>query len=81
MEDEFFFLLLNLSAVPRKSTPGKFANIWHFQRIGINATKFDETRIYFKSDDFAAVAVVDAKAPLTLEIVTCKLAATKEYRF
>ena len=34
-----------------------------FQRIDIKATKFDETRIYFKSDVFSVVHVVDAKAP------------------
>ena len=36
------FLFLNLSAVPKKSTPGKLAYIKHFQRIGINATKFEK---------------------------------------
>ena len=35
----------------------------HFQRIGINATKFEKTLIRFKSDVFAAVAVDDAKTP------------------
>ena len=34
----FSFLFLNLSTVPKKSTPGKFTYIWHFQRLGINAT-------------------------------------------
>ena len=58
-----FFLFLNLSAVPKKSTPGKFVHIRHFQPIGINATKFEKTRIHFKNDVFAAVAVADAKAP------------------
>ena len=57
------FPFLNLSSVPNKSIPGKFAYIWQFQRIGINATKFLKTRIHFKSDVFAAVAVVLAKAP------------------
>ena len=33
---------LNISAVPKKSTPGKFACIRHFQRIGINAKKFQK---------------------------------------
>ena len=33
------------------------------QRIGISATKFEKTRIHFKSEVFAAVALVDAKAP------------------
>ena len=32
-----FYFFLNLSEVPKKSTPGKFAYIRHFQRIGINA--------------------------------------------
>ena len=47
-----FFLFLNFNAVPKKSTPGKFAYIWHFQQIGINATKFEKTRIHFKIDVF-----------------------------
>ena len=59
----FLFLFLNLSAVPKKSTPGKFAYIRHFQRTGINATKFEKTLIHFKSDIFAAASVVDAKTP------------------
>ena len=59
----FFFLFLDLRAVPKKTTPPKLAYIWHFWRIGINATKFEKTRIHLKSDVFAAVAVVDLKAP------------------
>ena len=59
----FFFLFQNLSVVPNKSTPGKFVNIWHFLGTGISVIKFEKTRIHFKSDFFAAVAVVDAKAP------------------
>ena len=35
----------------------------HFQPIGINVTTFEETGIHFKTDVFAAFAVVDAKAP------------------
>ena len=62
-DDEMLFLFLNLSAVPKKSTPGKFAYIRNFQPIGINAAKFEKTRIHFKSDVFTAVAVADAKAP------------------
>ena len=61
--DESLFLSLNLSAVLKKSTPEKFTYIWHFQQIGINATKIEKTGIHFKTDVFAAVAVVDAKAP------------------
>ena len=52
-----------MSVVPKNSTPGKFADMWHFQRIEINTTKFEKTRIHCKSDVFVAVAVVDAKAP------------------
>ena len=36
-DHEFSFLCLNLSAVPKKSTPGKFACIEQFHRIEINA--------------------------------------------
>ena len=32
----------NLSVVLKKSTPGKFAYIFHFQQIGINATKIEK---------------------------------------
>ena len=56
------FFSLNLSAVLKKSTPGKFAYTCHFQQIGMNATKFEKTGIHFKTDVFAVVAVVDAKA-------------------
>ena len=37
-----FLSLLNLSEVPRYSIPGKFADNWHFQRFGINTTKFEK---------------------------------------
>ena len=55
-------LSLNLVAVPRNSTPGKFANIWHFEQVG---TKFDKKKpciFFFDSDVFAAVAVVEVVA-------------------
>ena len=59
-----------MSAVLKKSTPGKFAYTCHFQQIGINATKIEKTGIHFKTDVFAAVAVVDAKAPYFIRM-TC----------
>ena len=66
------FFLSKLECGPQESTPVKFAHTCHFQQIGINATKIELTRvigswltgIHFKTDGFAAVAVVDAKAPL-----------------
>ena len=58
-----FFLFLNLNAVSKKSTLEKFAFFRHFHRIRIKAKKFEKTPIHFKSDVFAAVAVVDAKTP------------------
>ena len=59
-----FLSLLKLECGPQDSTPGKFAYTFsHFQQIGINATKIEKTGIHFKPDVFAAVAVVDAKAP------------------
>ena len=59
---KFLFLYLKLSALLRKSTPGKFAYLSHSRQIVINVTKFAKMGIHFKSDLFAAVAVVDAKA-------------------
>ena len=58
-----FFLSLNLNAVSKKSTLEKFAFFRHFHRIRIKAKKFEKTPVHFKSDVFAAVAVVDAKIP------------------
>ena len=46
-----------------KSTPGKFTYTCHFQQIGINATKIEKTGFHFRTNIFAAFAVVDAKAP------------------
>ena len=43
------------------STSGKLAYIWHFRWTEINATQFEKRRNDFKSDDFAAVCVVNAK--------------------
>ena len=60
---QILFPSLKLSALLKNTTPGKFAYICHFQQIGINATKIEKTGIHFKTDVFAAVAVVDAKAP------------------
>ena len=58
-----FLSLSKRECGPKKSTPGKFAYIRHFQRIGITATKpFEKTLIHFESDVFAAVAVVHVKA-------------------
>ena len=39
---------LNISAVRMKSTPGKFACILHFKRIGINAEKLKKREFIFK---------------------------------
>ena len=36
-------LFLKLSTVPKKSTPGKFAYIRHFQQTGIDATKSEKS--------------------------------------
>ena len=58
----------NLSAVLKKSTPGKFAYTCHFQQIGINATMIEKRGIHLKTDIFAAVAVADAKAPYCLQV-------------
>ena len=58
-----FLCLFKLElGLPKKPTQRKYAYIWLFRWKGIKATKFEKTRSHFKSDVFAAVAVVDAKA-------------------
>ena len=54
----FFFLYLNLSAVPKKFT--------YILTFSLNWNKHTPKKLkfYFNSDVFAATAVVDAKAPL-----------------
>ena len=37
-----------MSAVQKKSTPGKFAYTCHFQQIGINATKIEKREFILK---------------------------------
>ena len=62
-DDESLFLSLNLSAVLKKSTTVKFVYTCHFQQIGISAIKIEKTGTHFKTDVFAAVAVIGVKAP------------------
>ena len=45
-----YFHVLTFSGIPKKSTPGKNSPTFIFQLSGINATKFEKMRIYFKSD-------------------------------
>ena len=58
--------LSKLESGPLEINSGKLAYIRHFQRIGINETKFEKMVIHFKSDVFTAVAVMNAKLPSTL---------------
>ena len=55
----FFLLYLNLSAIPKKFTR-------YILTLSLNWNKHAKknTQIHFKSDVFAAIAVVDAEAPL-----------------
>ena len=69
-----------MSAVLKKSTPGKFAYTCHFQQIGINAAKIEKKGIQFKADVFAAVAVVDAKGGGHDTFVHRSHAKKSEYR-
>ena len=58
------FSLSKLECGPQEiNSSRKFAYTCHFQQIGINGTKIEKTGIHYKTDVFAAVAVVDAKAP------------------
>ena len=69
-DDKLFFLFLNLSAVPKKSTPGKLAYISYFQRIEISATRLEKTPIHFKSDIFAAVTLCRCQKSLVSTVVS-----------
>ena len=57
------FSLSELECGPQEINSREIRLQSHFQQIGINATKIEKTGIRFKTDFFAAVAVVDAKAP------------------
>ena len=58
-DEKIFFLFLKLGVVSKNSIPANFTYIRHFKkRVGIIATTFEESRIHFNSDVFAAVAVV-----------------------
>ena len=56
-DNGFLFLFLNFDALPKNSTPKKFANIWRIKGDGISAIKFEAAQIHFLSDVFVAVAV------------------------
>ena len=73
----------NLSAVLKKSTPGKFAYTCHFQQIGIETRQRLKKRgIHFKTDIFATVAVADAKAPYCLQVaITTPEGGSWGYRY
>ena len=55
----FLLLYLNLSAIPKKFTP-------YILTLSLNWNKHAKKtpQIHFKGDVFAAIAVVDAEAPL-----------------
>ena len=58
-----FLSLPKLESSPQEINSGTFAYTLHFQQFGITLTKFEKTQIHFKSEVFAKVAVVNAKAP------------------
>ena len=69
-DDEFFSPFLNLSVVPKKSTPPKFTYIWHFQRKGINAKKFEKKRQFILKVTFSLpspLSIVKLPAPYDTE--------------
>ena len=47
-----FLHLFNLNKILENSTPGKFACIWHIERVQIEAIKFEGTQIHFFGDVF-----------------------------
>ena len=62
-DDEFFFLRSSLGTVSKGATPVKYTDICHFEQIGINAEKLQNTRIRFNSDVFANLIVVTFNTP------------------
>jgi len=59
----FFLSLSKLECGPQEINSREVLLHLTFQGIGISATKFERARIRFKSDLFAAVVVVNTKAP------------------
>ena len=57
-DDEFSNLFLNLNKILKNSTPGIVTYIWHFERVQIDAIKFERTQIHFFTDVFTAVVIV-----------------------
>ena len=57
------FSLFKLACGPQEINSREIRLTSDFQQIGIIATKIEETGIHFRTNVFAAVAVVDAKAP------------------
>ena len=57
------FSLSKLESGPQEINSREIRLHLPFSPTGINATKIERTGIHFKTDVFAAVAVVDAKAP------------------
>ena len=47
----------------RNQLQGNLPTLVLFQETGTKVTKIEKTGIHFKTDAFAAVAIVDAKAP------------------
>ena len=58
INDEIFFLFLNLDKALRNSTPGEFACIRQRKRDGVMAMKIEKLQIHFLSNVLPAVAVL-----------------------
>ena len=69
-DDKLFFLFLNLSAVPKKSTSGKLAYISYFQRIEINVTMLEKRPIYFKVTFSLPFSLSMLKVPIVSTVVS-----------
>ena len=63
------FFLSKLECGPKKSTPGKFAYICHFQQIGKKTRQSLKKREFILKVMFSLLAVVDAN-PVSMVIFT-----------
>ena len=63
-----FFSFSKLECSPQEINSREIClvDIRYFRRIGTDATKSEKKLIHFQSDVFAAVAVIDTKAPYRL---------------
>ena len=70
---ECSFVFLNLAAVLKNSSPGKFVYIWQIERDQVNTIEFDIIHINFFSNVFTVVVIVFDLLPNNLLVTNYRL--------